>query len=147
METLKYKVITSRKQYNEYCDKLEELVFGSAKSKGIQDEINLLTVLIEKWDAEHSHFRDLDPIELLKSLMKEHNMKAVELAHLLDLSEGQVSEILHYTKGLSKNTIRVLSEHFRINQDAFNRHYPLIIKQAPIRHRKDNHKNREEVHA
>ena len=33
METLKYKVITSEKQYDDYCKKLEDLVFS--KSKGI----------------------------------------------------------------------------------------------------------------
>jgi len=146
METLKYKVITSRAQYDKYCNMLEGLVFGKSRNKEIQDEINLLTVLIEKWDAEHSAFRKLDPIELLKSLMREHNLKAVDIANLLNLSEGQVSEILHYTKGLSKKTIRILSEHFKMNQEAFNRTYPLRVRRA-IRRNGNRHRMKEVVHA
>ncbi len=138
MQTLKYKVINSRKQYNEYCRKLEELVFGSHKNKEIQEEIRLLTVLIEKWDAEHDKFSKLNPIEILKSLMKEHEMKAVDLARLIDLSEGQVSEILHLTKGLSKKTIRILAEHFKLSQEAFNKDYPLKEKQVAVPEYKRN---------
>ncbi len=87
----------------------------------------MLTLLIEKYDAEHNTFDDADPIELLKSLMKDHKMKAVDLAELLHVSEGLVSDILHYKKGLSKDTIRILSEKFKLNQEAFNRPYELSI--------------------
>lgn len=43
------------------------------------------------------------------------------------VSEGLVSDILHYKKGLSKETIRILSEKFKLNQQAFNRPYELHI--------------------
>jgi len=35
----------------------------------IQDEIDLLTLLIEKWDDEHNTFENSYPIELLKTLI------------------------------------------------------------------------------
>ncbi|MEO5782805.1 MAG: transcriptional regulator [Ginsengibacter sp.] len=127
METLKYKVITSDKQYDKYCKTLEELVFSSSKSKATKDEIALLTLLIEKYDSENNTFDDADPIELLKSLMKDHKIKAVDLAGLLNVSEGLISDILHYKKGLSKESIRILSERFKLNQEAFNRPYKLLI--------------------
>jgi HTH-type transcriptional regulator/antitoxin HigA len=50
METLKYRVIKNRKQYAEYCKILEGLVTGNEKSKTTKDEIELITLLIEKWD-------------------------------------------------------------------------------------------------
>jgi len=59
--------------------------------------------------------------------MKDHKMKAVDLAKLLYVSEGLVSDMLNYKKGLSKNTIRILSERFKLNQDAFNRPYELHV--------------------
>jgi HTH-type transcriptional regulator/antitoxin HigA len=127
METLQYKIIKSDGQYNKYCDKLEELVDSGKKTKAVQDEIELLTLLIEKYDEEHNTFDDVDPIELLKSLMKEHKIKAVELANLLDVSKGLVSDILNYKKGLSKDTIRILSERFKVSQEAFNRPYELRV--------------------
>mgnify|MGYP001544457007 FL=1 len=74
METLKYKIIKTDTQYNRYCDALELLVDSGKKTKAVQDEIELLTLLIEKYDAEHNTFDDADPIELLKSLMKDYKM-------------------------------------------------------------------------
>jgi len=126
METLKYKIIKSKKQYNEYCNQLEELASADSKTKAVNDEIELLTLLIEKWDNEHNSFDELDPVELLKSLMDANNMKPVSLAEYLGVSKGLVSDILNYKKGLSKEIIRKLSEKFKMNQEAFNRDYDLI---------------------
>ena len=131
METLQYKIIKTDAQYNKYCNALEALVDSGKKTKAVQDEIELLTLLIEKYDAEHNTFDDADPIELLKSLMKDHKMKAVDLAKLLNVSEGLVSDMLNYKKGLSKDTIRILSERFKLNQDAFNRPYELHVPISP----------------
>ena len=132
METLKYKVIKSEKQYNEYCQALHDLDFSTKrKTKAIEDEMELLTFLIEKYEAEHSDFEILEPIPLLKSLMKDHKMKAVDLANLLNVSKGLVSDMLNYKKGLSKDTIRILSERFKLNQEAFNRPYELHVPVSP----------------
>lgn len=98
---------------------------SGARSKAVKDEIELLTFLIEKYDQEHNSFDDADPIELLKALMKDHKMKSVELARLLNVSTGLVSDMLNYKKGLSKETIRILSEKFKLSQEAFNRPYKL----------------------
>ena len=87
----------------------------------------MLTLLIEKYDEVHNTFEDADPIELLKVLMKEHKMKAVELARLLHVSEGLVPDILNYKKGLSKETICILSKRFKLNQEVFNSQYKLKV--------------------
>lgn len=124
---LKYKVIKNKSQYKEYCNILEGLVISSVKSKAIKEEIDLLTLLIEKWDTEHNTFEELDPIQLLHSLMTERNMKAKDLVSLLEVSKGYVSDILNYKKGLSKDVIRKLAEQFKVSQEAFNRPYKLIV--------------------
>ena len=131
METLQYKIIKTDTQYKKYCNLLESLIDGGKKSKAIRDEIELLTLLIEKYDEAHNTFDDADPIELLKSLMKEHKMKAVDLSNLLNVSEGLISDMLNYKKGLSKDTIRILSEKFKLNQEAFNRPYELDVNVIP----------------
>lgn len=126
MEVLKYKVIKTKSQYNQYCKELERLI-EKGGSKAFQDEVDLLTLLIEKWDNEHNSFEEVDPIRLLHSLMVEHNIKPKDLVHLLGVSKGYVSEILHYKKGLSKEVIRKLAEHFKVSQEAFNRPYKLKV--------------------
>ena len=95
------------------------------KKRSGNDEIELLTLLIEKWDEAHNTFADLDPIQLLLSLMVDHNLRAKDLVELLDVSKGYVSDIPHYKKGLSKDVIRKLADRFKVSQEAFNRPYAL----------------------
>ena len=99
---------------------LEKLISDNTTN---QDEIELLTLLIEKWDQDHNAFKDSDPIELLRSLMDEHKLKSKDLVEILGVSKGLVSDILNYKKGLSKEIIRTLSSHFSLSQEAFNRPY------------------------
>ena len=127
MSQLKYKVISSKRQYKEYCDILEQLVFTDKKNKQIEDEIDLLTLLIETYDKQHNTFNELDPIQLLHSLMKEHQLKSKDVVEILQVSKGYVSDILNYKKGLSKEVIRTLAEHFKVSQEAFNRPYKLVV--------------------
>ncbi|MBD0286590.1 MAG: transcriptional regulator, partial [Flavisolibacter sp.] len=75
MQVLPCTVIKTDAQYNKYCDRLEELVDSGKKTKAVQEEIELITLLIEKYDEEHNSFTDADPVELIKALMKEHKMK------------------------------------------------------------------------
>ena len=124
METLKYTVLKDVGQYKKYCNILEELILS--ENNTTKDEIELLTLLIEKWDSDHNTFADSDPIELLKALMEEHELKAKDLVEILGLSKGTISKILNYHKGLSKDTIRKLSEFFKLSQEAFNRPYRLV---------------------
>jgi HTH-type transcriptional regulator/antitoxin HigA len=125
METLTYKLIKTDAQYRKYCNRLEALLEDGSKARGIQDEMELLTLLIEHYEKEHNRFDELDPIALLKALMKEHKMKSVDLSRVLGVSEGLVSDMLHYRKGFSKESVRILSTHFKVAQEAFNRPYSL----------------------
>ncbi len=127
MEILKYRVIANKKQYKEYCNILEQLVCSDVKDKNTKDEIALLTLLIEKWDSEHILTQESDPVQLLHSFIKEHNLKAKDLVEILGISKGYVSDILNYKKGLSKEVIRKLAVYFKVSQEAFNRPYKLHV--------------------
>jgi HTH-type transcriptional regulator/antitoxin HigA len=124
MKGLKYTIIKSEEQYFKYCDILENLVLKTEDD--FIDEIELLNLLIEKWDRENVDLSNLDPVMLLKNLMDENNLKAKDMAGILDLSKGTISKILNYHKGLSKETIRKLSAYFKVSQEAFNRPYKII---------------------
>lgn len=128
MKTLKYTVIKNEEQYDSYCDELRELVIQNSKENNpvVEDQIDLLTLLIETWDEQHNTLSDLDPIQLLKSLMKDHKMKSNDLAKILGISKSLVSSMLNYRRGLSKEIIRKLSAYFKLSQEAFNRPYKLI---------------------
>ena len=132
MKNLKYTIIKDEEQYYKYCNKLEILININSN----QDEIELLELLIEKWDNENNSFTDLDPVELLTSMMNEHNMKAIDLVDLLSLSKGTISKMLNYHKGISKESIRKLSDYFKVSQDMFNRPYQLVNRETNKRSKK-----------
>lgn len=123
MKTLmKYKVIKTRSQYDEYCNILLILLESNSPN---EDEIELLTLLIENYDNQHSIRSDMDPIPFLKYLMETNGLIAKDLQGILGLSKGTISKILNYQSGLSKESIRILSNHFKVDQSAFNKSYQL----------------------
>lgn len=120
----KFKVIKSKEQYKEYTAKLIKL-WGNPTDNN-EDDRELLEVLIETWERENLKNEESDPVELIKFLMDNHNMERSDLMKILEISKGTLSKILSYRKGLSKNVIRKLAEHFKISQEAFNRPYPIV---------------------
>ena len=142
METLKYKVIKNKAQYNQYCNQLEDLLTAENIAKDQQAEIDLLTLLIHSWDEQHNTFRDIEPIPLLISLIKERGTTRKELLKLLNISKSHLSEILNYKKSLSKEIIRKLSSYFKISQEALNRAYVLRVSK-PTRSKKAISKKRQ----
>lgn len=127
MASLKYSVIKDRVQYDTYCKTLEALLENSAADT---EEVELLTLLIEHYDATHQSIVEMDPIQLLKSFMQDQGLKAKDLVEFLGISKGYVSEILNYKKGLSKEVIRKLSGRFNVSQEAFNRPYKLRVPES-----------------
>ncbi len=108
-------------------------------TKEIEDEMELLELLIDNYESKIYTTETKDPIALLKSLMEVHQPKSVDLVNILGVQRSAVSQILSYKKGLSKDVIRKLSEHFKLSQDAFNRRYELVprLNQRSISEKKD----------
>jgi len=118
---MKYTVIKSKKQYIEYCNRIEHLGDLKRRNKSEMEELELLQLLVDKYDETQLTNIRISPKDLLKSLMTEHRMKGIQIAKLLQVSPGLVSDMLNGKKALSKSSIRILAEHFGIRQEAFNR--------------------------
>lgn len=125
MEVLKYKRIKSLQQYNEYCNIYEQLFIKNDPS--FSDELELLELLIEDYEKLTGNKKsiELNPVELLNSLIKNANLKTSELAKELEISKQLLSDILNYRRNISKSMVIKLSEHFAMNQEAFSRPYQL----------------------
>ena len=63
MDTLKFTIIKSQDQYDKYCEMLENLLVNDDKK--YFDEIELLTLLIEKWDSEQNTFNDMESYNVI----------------------------------------------------------------------------------
>lgn len=121
---MNYSIIKSENQYIQYCNKIMELSSQKA-TRAINEEIELLELLIDKWDRENYAPQEKDPIELVKILMESKGITRTDLTDILDIKKSALSQILNYHKGLSKEVIRKLSDYFKVSQDAFNRPYQI----------------------
>lgn len=125
MTILKYKRIKSLEQYNEYCDIYEKLF--SKNDTSFLDELELLELLIDDFEKQSGSTKslDLNPVELLKSLIENSNLKPAQFANDLNISKQLLSDILNYRRNISKSMVLKLSDYFALNQAAFSRPYKL----------------------
>ena len=117
------KVIKSIEQYHKYCDELERLASLDQLSREDEETIDLLEVLIEKWDDEHYKTEELHPVKLLMHLMDLHALNATELSKNTGIDKTVLSKIINNKKGFSKDVIRALSHYFKVSQEGFNKPY------------------------
>ena len=117
------KVVKTIEQYYAYCDELERLTSLDQLSPEDEEAIDLLEVLIEKWDDEHTTSEELHPVELLKQLMDMHGLRPAGLSKNTGIDKTVLSKIINHKKGFSKEVIRVLANYFKVSQEAFNKPY------------------------
>lgn len=89
------------------------------------DEGDYLEVLLDeigKYEKKHHaiSFAEMAPHELLKSFMKEHGLKQVDIQAILGIaSSGVISEIVAGKRELTKEHCVKLGNHFQVSPAAF----------------------------
>lgn len=120
---MKYSVIKTREQYNEYTKILENLVFKGEEDK-VEEEVELLTLLIEDYDNRNRKGNfDMTPIEIIQYIMEENNLKGKDLAEILGCQPSYVSLLLSYKRRLSQDHANILSKHFNLQVAALTKPY------------------------
>lgn len=104
------KIIRSDEELEQALDRMLVLMrlnpsLGSPES----DEMEVLGVLIERYEDEHYPMDDADPIEVIKFMMDQQNLKKKDLIPYIG-SASKVTEVLNGTRNLSLSMIRRLSE-------------------------------------
>lgn len=88
-------------------------------SRGEQDYLDTLTVLIEEYDRKHNDaLPDATPLEMLKHLMEEHEISISGLGRLIG-SQPNASLIFSGKRDISKRVIQILSRHFNVEPGVF----------------------------
>ena len=121
---MKYTKIKSSKQYNNYCEKHEELTFKNYKSN--QEEIELIEILIDEYENRVIQTpKRMNPVELIAYLIQENSLTKSKLAKELNVSRQLITDILNYRRNISKQMINKLSDRFKLYPSAFSRPYKL----------------------
>ncbi|CAM2858321.1 MULTISPECIES: helix-turn-helix domain-containing protein [Pseudomonas] len=77
------------------------------------DELEILALLIEKYEDEHFPMPPSDPVEAIKFRMDQLGLTARDLEPFIG-SSGRVSEVLNHKRKLSLAMIKRLHEGLRI---------------------------------
>lgn len=77
------------------------------------DELEILALLVEKYEEQHWHIAAPDPIEAIKYRMEEMGLKQKDLVPIIG-SKSKVSEVLNRKIGLSLTMISNLSAQLHI---------------------------------
>lgn len=92
--------------------RLEQL-WGAQIGSPEGDELEILAVLIEKYEAEHFPMPASDPVEAIKFRMEQMGLTARDLEPFIGTS-GRVSEVLNHKRKLSLAMIKRLHDGLSI---------------------------------
>jgi HTH-type transcriptional regulator / antitoxin HigA len=100
------KPIKSQKDYEKAIERLE-LIFDSKRGTKEGDELEILSILIDKYENENFPIGFPDPIEAIKFRMEQLGLKQKDLAEAVGFT-SRVSEILNKKRKLTLEMIRKL---------------------------------------
>lgn len=118
---MELKIIKTEKQYQAAIKRLEE-VFDAPKGSKDADELELLSLLVEKYESETSPVELPDPIEAIKFRMEQMGYKQKDLAAIIGL-KSRVSEILNRKRKLTLDMIRKLHVSLGIPTEVLLKEY------------------------
>jgi HTH-type transcriptional regulator / antitoxin HigA len=106
------KPIKTKKDYQQALNRLEK-IFDSKPGTKEGDELEILSLLIEKYEDEHFPIESPDPIEAIKFRMEQMGYKQKDLEKMIGY-KGRVSEILNRKRKLNITMVRNLHEKLNI---------------------------------
>ena len=105
-------LIKTKKDYEQAMLRLEDL-FDAKKGTPKGDELEVLSMLIEKYEDAHFPIDLPDPIEAIKFRMEQSGLTQTDLANLVG-QKSRASEILNRKRKLSLDMIRQLHKNWNI---------------------------------
>ena len=115
------KPIHTESEYQEALERVEE-IFDAKKGSPEGDQLELLLILIDKYEKDHFPIELPDPIEAIKFRMDQLQMKPKDLAELIGY-KSRVSEILNKKRKLTLDMIRKLHTSLNIPTDVLVQDY------------------------
>lgn len=120
---MKLKPIKTNKAYKETLSSIEEMLEkGIKKGTAEGDVLEVLLLLVEKYEEEHFPIDAPDPVEAIKFRMEQMNLKPKDLEQILG-NKSLVSKILNKKRSLSLAMIRNLHSALHIPTDVLIREY------------------------
>ena len=112
------RLIHSDEELAVYTQALFELTAKSDRTVDDQEAIELLTLLVERYESEHYPIPEAEPIEVLRFLLEQNGLSQRDIAIELG-SESTVSLVLSGKRQLNRDHIARLSRRFSVSPAVF----------------------------
>jgi HTH-type transcriptional regulator/antitoxin HigA len=114
---MKTKILKTELEYNEACERIYELINSDENlvepNSKAGEEIELLSLLVEKYEQVHYPFEAPNPIESIKFRMEQMNLKQADIAPLFG-GKTRISEVLNGKRPLTLKMITLLNQYLGI---------------------------------
>lgn len=114
---MKTKILKTEQEYNEACARIYSLISSSVNAiepdSPEGEEMELLSLLVEKYEQENHQMKAPDPIEAIKFRMEQMDLKQADVAPLFG-GKTRVSEVLNGKRPLTLKMITLLNRYLGI---------------------------------
>jgi HTH-type transcriptional regulator/antitoxin HigA len=108
----------SRQEYRELLNEFKQLLFiDPSPNTPENDRLELLSLLIQDYEAKNFHFEPIDAVDAILFRMDQQGLKPKDLVPYLG-SRSKVSEVLNRKRPLSLKMIRALHDGLGIPFDS-----------------------------
>ncbi|MGB5459622.1 MAG: helix-turn-helix domain-containing protein [Eudoraea sp.] len=118
---MKIAPIRNEKDYQKALKRLE-LIFDAKKGSEQGDELEILSILIDRYENDNFPIGMPDPIEAIKFRMEQMGMKQKDLAEIVGF-KSRVSEILNKKRKLTLDMVRKLNTTLHIPTEVLVQDY------------------------
>ena len=115
------KPIRNETEYHNALNRLEK-IFNAKQGTKEGDELEILSILVDKYENEHFPIDSPDPIEAIKFRMDQLGIKQNDLAKIIGF-KSRVSEIINKKRKLSLTMIRKLHHQLNIPTEVLIKEY------------------------
>ena len=114
---MKTRILKTEQQYNEACERIYNLINSTENqiepNSAEGEEIELLSLLVEKYEQEHYSIEAPNPVEAIKFRMEQMNLKQADIAPLFG-GKTRVSEVLNGKRPLTLKMITLLNRYLGV---------------------------------
>ncbi len=109
---MKLKPVKNDRELNHALKRIDEL-WGAKPNTSRGDELDVLMLIVEKYEDENFAIPSSDPIEAIKFLMEQNSLSRKDLEPYIGTS-GRVSEVLNKKRNLTLTMIKKLHDGLKI---------------------------------
>jgi HTH-type transcriptional regulator / antitoxin HigA len=116
------KVIKTEADYQSALNRLE-IIFDARLGTSEGNELEILSILIDKYEREHFPIEAPDPIAAIKFRMEELGVTTTDLSKVMGDDKPSLSDVLLKKKKLTLTMVRQLHEALKIPTNVLVKEY------------------------